>query len=260
VIADLGGTVLRVSPADPRDRRELAVAGAPQSVAAEGDSVWVVSIEGPRSFLVQLDVRTGRRLGRVAIDGYASYVAVGAGGVWLADLHDGGLTRFDPRTQKRTAFVPTVPPQGIAANDRWVWLRAGAKVTQRDANGRLLNQVGGLSPTLGDESQRTMLADAEGVWVVGSSDGLLYRIERGRVVKRIAVGDTAGVIAGSGSTVWVSASPGVDRYELVRVDADEGKVTGRVSIGRNLPQAIVPIGKNVWVVTSGGSLLRVSEG
>ena len=260
VIADLGGSVVRVSPADPRERNQLAAAGAPQSIAADGDSVWVVSNEAPRSFLEQLDARTGQRLARVAIDGYASYVAVGAGGVWVADLHEGGLTRFDPRTSKPTTSVPTAPPDGIAANDRWVWVRAQATLTQRDADGRVLSRVGGLSPTLGDESQKTMLADAEGVWVVGSSDGLLYRIERGRVTKRITVGGTAGTIAGRGSTLWVTTSPGVDRYELVRVDADEGKVTGRVAIGRFAPQAIVPIGDDVWVVTGAGTLMRVATG
>ena len=80
------------------------------------------------------------------------------------------------------------------------------------------------------------------------------------MVRRLTVGDTAGVIAGSGSTIWVSASPGVDRYELVRIDAEDRKVTGRVSIGRYSPQAIVPVGKEVWVVTSAGDLLRVGEG
>ena len=97
----------------------------------------------------------------------------------------------------------------------------------------MVSRVRGISPTLGDESQRTLLADADGAWVVGSADGLLYRIEGGRVVQRVTLGETAGVIAGSGSTLWVSASPGVDRYELVRVDADEGKVTGRVRLGRH---------------------------
>ena len=58
----------------------------------------------------------------------------------------------------------------------------------------------------------------------------------------------------------MSASPDVDRYELVRVDAEEGKVTGRVSVGSQIPQAIVPLGEHVCVVTSGGNLLKVTPG
>ena len=222
-------------------------------MAADGDTVWVVSGDAAhRSFLVQLDARTGRRLARVPIDGYASFVAVGAGGVWLAaDLHTGGLARIDPRTHRRTAGHPEGRRRGPRGHGA---LGVGARRRDGDPAGRraarVVSRVGGISPTLGDESQRTMLADAEGAWVVGQPDGILYRIERGRVVRRIALGETAGAIAGSGSTVWVSASPGVDRNELVRVDADDGKVTGRVSLGSHMPQAIVPLGKQVWVITS----------
>ena len=76
VVADLSGRIVRVSPADPRARRGL-VGGQPQSVAADGDSIWVVSNEAPRSYLLQLDGRTGRRLASVPMEGFQSYVAVG---------------------------------------------------------------------------------------------------------------------------------------------------------------------------------------
>ncbi len=33
------------------------------------------------------------------------------------------------------------------------------------------------------------------------------------------------------------------------MDPDEGTVTGRVSIGRVQPQTIVPVGKELWVIT-----------
>ena len=76
----------------------------------------------------------------------------------------------------------------------------------------------------------------------------------------MALGETAGVIAGQGSTVWVSASPEADRYTLLRVDAQEREVTARVDLGRFAPQAIVPIGDDVWVVTGDGRLMRFSQG
>jgi hypothetical protein len=265
-IADFGGTVIEVSPSDPGDRRELEVGGTPNSIAVDGTSVWVTSGASlkdlNRSYLVQLDARTGRRLARVPLqDRYASHLAVGAGGVWMAaDLHAGGLARFDPLTHRQTAYVPRVEVEGVAATDRALWTRAGETVTQWDAAGRVIHRVDGVSPSLGDESQRTLLADADGAWVVGQSDGRLYRVVGGHVVNRVEVGETAGAIAGRGSTVWVGASPDSDRWELVRVDAREGEVTGRVDIGRFAPQAIVPLGDDVWVVTKSGALLQVSQG
>jgi DNA-binding beta-propeller fold protein YncE len=263
VIADLDGRLVRLSPADPRNRNDLEVGGSPTSIAADGGTVWVTSVSSlrdlNRSYLVQLDTGSGRRLARVPLDGYASHVAVGAGGVWLsADLHAGGLARFDPRTGERTAFVPSGVVEGLAVSDRAVWTRSRDVVRQYDAAGRVLNRVAGIPPTLGEESQRTMVADAHGAWVVGQGDGRLYRIEGGHVVKRVGVGESAGVIARTGAAVWVSASPAIDRYELVRIDPDEGKVTGRVDLGRHrMPQAIVPVGEKLWVITSAGEALLV---
>jgi hypothetical protein len=264
-IVDLNGSLLRVDPDAPGERREFGVGGTPSSIAAEGASAWVTSIASLKdlnqSYLVELDVRTGRRLARVPLNGYASHVAVGAGGVWLAaDLHAGGLARHDPDTGRRTLSVPRVEVQGVAATDRSVWTRAGDTVTQWDAAGRVTNRVSGISPAAGDDSQHTLLADADGAWVVGQAHGTLYRIEHGRVVRRMELGETAGVIAGQGSTLWVSASPEVDRYSLVRIDAHEREVTARLDLGRFPPQAIVPIGKDVWVVTGVGTLMRVSQG
>jgi hypothetical protein len=261
VLADLDGSLRRIDPDDPRDRSRLEVGGEPNSVAADGAWAWVATVDSDdldHSQLVRVDARNGRRIARVPLDGYASHVTVGAGGVWLAaDLHSGGLARFDPRTLERTVYVPRVEVRGVAATDRSVWTRAADTVTQWDAAGHVLNRIGGIAPMLGDDGEHTLLADADGAWVVGQSHGLLYRIERGRVVQRLELGETAGVIAGHGSTVWVTASQRVDRYEVVRIDADERKVTGRIDVGRFAPQAIVPIGDDLWVVTDVGGLLRV---
>jgi hypothetical protein len=105
-----------------------------------------------------------------------------------------------------------------------------------------------------------MLADDDGAWVVGQSDGLLYRIESGRVVKRVQVGALAGAIARTHPAVWATAMVGGSRFQLVRVDPDDGTVTGRVGLGSAQPQTIVPVGKQVWVITVRGDVVRVSQG
>jgi hypothetical protein len=126
--------------------------------------------------------------------------------------------------------------------------------------GRILNRVRGISSANVSPSQRTLVPDPDGAWVVSSSDGLVLRVEGGRVVRRIAVGATAGVLARIGSALWVSASPGVDRFELVRVDSDGGKVTQRIGFGFDVPRTLVPVGKDLWVITTGGEAKLVSPG
>jgi hypothetical protein len=132
-------------------------------------------------------------------------------------------------------------------------------VTQRDDRGRVVNRVRHIARGTGFDGQRSIAADADGAWVVGQSAGLLYRIESGRVVKRVRVGTFAGAIARTRSAVWVTAGVAADRFELVRVDPD-GTVTGRVAIGNAQPQTIVPIGKQIWVITQSGDVIRVSQG
>jgi hypothetical protein len=95
--------------------------------------------------------------------------------------------------------------------------------------------------------------------VVGQGAGLLYRIENGQVAKRLRVGGQAGAIARTRSAVWVTAESN-GHYQLVRVDPDAGTVTGGVPLGADMPQTIVPVGKQVWVITEMGDVIRVSQG
>ena len=140
-----------------------------------------------------------------------------------------------------------------------MWARRGLTVTERDERGRVVNRVRHISPTVGIQGQRTMVADDDGAWVVGQSDGLLYRIEGGRVVKQLQVGALSGVIARSRSALWVTAL-NAHRWELLRVDPDDGAVTGRVAVGDIEPQPIVPVGDQVWVITPRGAIMRFSQG
>jgi hypothetical protein len=89
----------------------------------------------------------------------------------------------------------------------------------------------------------------------------LARIERGRVTQRITVGTRADYVARVGASIWMAASQGgYDGFELVRVDPDEGKVVQRVRLGHDEPRTLVPVGKDLWVITNGGEAKLVSPG
>ena len=47
-------------------------------------------------------------------------------------------------------------------------------------------------------------------------------------------------------------------FELVGVDSERGEVTARVRVGGAAPEAIVPVGRRLWVVTTGGDALLVN--
>jgi hypothetical protein len=271
-VADYGGQLLQIDPQTLERRRIATTAdGAlPVSLAEHGNAVWAIVVHPgpghPHSTLLKLDAQSGQRLAAVPLADESGAIAVGAGGIWRVmtvrtrqSLHAGAVERIDPRTGRRTAGFHG-DSQAIAASDRFVWTRNGETVTQRDERGGVVNRVRGISPAVGFEDQRSMLADDDGAWVVGQSDGLLYRIENGRVVRRLRVGQLAGAIARTRSALWVTAMVAADRFELVRVDPDDGTVTGRVAIGSEQPQTIVPVGKQVWVITETGAVVRVSQG
>ena len=145
---------------------------------------------------------------------------------------------------------------------RSVWTREFESVIEIDGgSGRVVSRVRRGLPPLHYDTQRSLLADRDGVWVVGPTEGVLVRIERGRVTQRIAVGTAADHVARVGASIWVAASQGGDNgFELARIDPDEGKVVQRVALGYDEPRTLVPVGKDLWVITSGGEAKLVSPG
>ncbi|MDP9293005.1 MAG: hypothetical protein M3O90_01045, partial [Actinomycetota bacterium] len=263
-IAEFEGRVLRLDPVTRRVRARIPVVGTPVSVAVARGAVWVMSVDdipagASRSHLYELDARTGRILDRVAVNGWAGAIAAGAGGLWLIpSIHRGDVERIALDSHLRTAFVPKLAAQDLAVAGQSVWTRRTDNVLEIDAtSARVVSRVRGTSSI--NSSGRTLLPDRDGVWALVTADGLLLRVEGGRVVRRIAVGATAGVLARAGSAVWVSASRGpAGGNELVRIDPDDGKVVQRLDFGYDVPQTLVPVGKDLWVITSGGEAKLVS--
>jgi len=270
VIADDDGSVAAVSPRDPQRRVELPVGGAPLSLVADGASVWVVTQAptiprgtrvtdqaGPAlTHLVRVDPRRGRLLARVPVRDVGDAVRAGAPGAGLP-AYLGRVSRLEGELPPG-ARVPVRFDEELVLGARSAWVRRGDAVFQVDEGGRTLSRTRGLAPALSLPSQRSILPDARGAWVVGQVGGGLQRIERGRVVWRVDVGDSAGVLARAGGTVWVSATRSPGSFELVGVDGERGEVTARVPVGGAAPEAIVPVGERLWVVTAGGDALLVN--
>jgi hypothetical protein len=272
VVADDDGSVAAVAPGDPGRRVELPVGGGALSLVADGAAVWVVTQaptiprgtrvsdrEGPAlTHLVKVDPRRGRVLAGVPVRDLGDAVRAGAPGARL------------PAYLGRVSGLEGELPPGARTALRWeeelvlgersAWVRRGDAVLEFDGAGRPLGRTRGLSPAVSLPSRRSILPDARGAWVVGQAGGGLQRVERGRVAWRVDVGDTAGVAARAGGTVWIAATRAPGHFELVGVDGERGEVTARVRLGRAEPAAIVPAGRRLWVVTEGGEALLVNPG
>ena len=262
VVADYDGSLYSVPTADPTARRRFGFGTrAPVSITAVGGAVWVTTPDRfpkdgtnrpPHHELLKADPRSGRLLARVPLESIGDALRAGATGVWLPGYLEVGSRAPRQGAQHADALGDLV------VGRRSAWTRTGDTVFELDSRGRIVRKVSGVADAFALATAHTIAPDKDGAWVVGQASGVLYRIEGERVTQRVTVGVTAGVLAIAGSSVWVSAIESPGEYELVRVDRDSGRITGRVRLGRAAPQVIAPAGDRLWVLTSGGDAMLIN--
>jgi YVTN family beta-propeller protein len=155
----------------------------------------------------------------VAVGRHPTAVAVGEGGVWVANSESGTVTRLDPATGK---FVDTIgvgaDPNDIAVGLGSVWVADGndGTVTQIDPS---LNQVGSTIPsggqsTIAPDPVFYVAVDSSYVWATRGSR--LLRIDPHTLHAQVwaKVGSPTGLATGGGY-VWVTTGSG----NLLRIDS-----------------------------------------
>jgi YVTN family beta-propeller protein len=161
-----GGRLLRIDPRRKRVVAGIALPARPVAVAADAAGAWVATAEG------QVLLVSGRR-NRVAatIDaggplGFSQTIAVGAGGVWLADPFDEQVVRIDPRTRRVMARIPAGAATTLAVAGDDVWALSSLGLLRIDpAHDRVVATAS--DPDL--RRARLVAAGAGAVWTAGWS-------------------------------------------------------------------------------------------
>jgi hypothetical protein len=96
------------------------------------------------------------------------------------------------------------------------------------------------------------------MWVAGGNAGNVVRVQGGRIVRRIRVGEGVVGVAPTGDALWVSFSAGAlgRDHRLVSIDAETGRQTGTLDLGSSRPRAC-SAGDDLWVVTLDGIAMLV---
>ena len=139
----LGGALLRPAlPARPdrrpgreQHRSEPGQARPVSRSIRSGGAVWVTG--GDANTVTRIDP-TGL-LTPIAVGHGPGGIAVGAGGVWVADTLDDAVVRIDPATRAVTTTIPVGrSPAGVAVGDGSVWVAnsGDGTVTRIDPSGR----------------------------------------------------------------------------------------------------------------------------
>jgi streptogramin lyase len=154
-------------------------------------------------------------------------VAVGDGGVWLADYERNQVVEIDPNSGKPKGDPVRVSesPTSIAVGEGYVWVASSSNnVLQRidpDAH-----EVSGTAIELGIGGGDVAVGEGS-VWVSNSSDDEILRVDpkKNRVASTISVPSGVGddIAVGEGY-VWVTG----ESFEpsLTRIDAKSGRVAG----------------------------------
>jgi streptogramin lyase/tRNA A-37 threonylcarbamoyl transferase component Bud32 len=125
---DLGGNLVVKIDTEAEEvvgRARVAVGEFVTEIAVGEGSIWFTDWQREET-LSRLDPKTMKVTGRVDVSGDDA-LAVGAGGVWLADIEAGTLTRVDPKTLEVAKRIELFEPPFLAsvdvtADDEHVWV------------------------------------------------------------------------------------------------------------------------------------------
>jgi streptogramin lyase len=111
-------SVVRIDPTGPRVEEVLPISA--HSIAARGDTAWVVSDGGRRLYKVKPNPI--RRVQTITTGEDPDGVAVGAGAVWVANHGEDTVLRLDLRTHKTSYIHVPDGPAKIAVRGNVVWV------------------------------------------------------------------------------------------------------------------------------------------
>jgi DNA-binding beta-propeller fold protein YncE len=174
--------LIRIDPAANRVTARIAVRGDPFAVATDPGAVWVATAQGP---VERVDRATNQVVAVISAGGPlggAQAIAVGHGGIWLADPGDSVVLRIDPATNRTIARIPVAGANHLAVDGSGIWVVSGyeAALVQVDpATNRPVSTV----PVRYLRDLKGVTAGAGSVWT--TSGTTVTRIDPSRVTRRI---------------------------------------------------------------------------
>jgi hypothetical protein len=266
-IADFEGRLVEVDPSRRRIVRRVELSDSAEAVGVGGSDVWVRLSVRDAGAVLRVDAPSGHVTGRVPV-GDGEGIAVGTRAVWVTRRFNTaeGIDEIDRARARVVRRIGIRNADGaVEAGGRlWVAVQEGTIVEVDAVTGRVIRRWPALAPSRGAPGGG-LVADARGLWVVSSSRGEILRIEDGRVVRRIPVTLTSRLqplLARTGSGLWLAAGAAETSFKpppnvLQRLDPRSGRVTGRVTLGRQQPVALVPVRGDLVVVTAQGRVIVV---
>jgi DNA-binding SARP family transcriptional activator len=252
----------------------IPLPGRPTGIAAAHGTAYVVTVESPA--LTVVDARSRSRSRTVPLAMTPSAVAIGEGGVWVADARRGLVVRLPPgygEITARIAYRRTIPrrpnaggfrldPTSLAAGAGAVWLTDGsARLRRVDPRTRRVTSIAAPRPLDG------VTVGAGAVWAFSARHATVVRVDprSNAVTDSIRIVTRGGAeapfpvgIAATADAVWVLNG---NTATVTRIDPQQRGVTDTIAIGVDrIPSDIAAAGRTVWIANFDGSLSRIDPG
>lgn len=201
-----------VRPSPPAGLQRVPIGASVDAIATGPRGVWVLGGRRESTVLIQLEGRTGRRLGRVRFNGRLhGFLAVGRHSVWVASRTKRLLYRIDPRTYRTTDRFPLAgEPEGIVLGHGSIWLSNA----ERDTVLRLDHRGSEIGRITVPDSPGPLRTGAGGIWVGSRFGGAVHRIDPRQDRVDVSFPDHALATVTSGS-VWMTG-PGPPNEQIKR--------------------------------------------
>ena len=262
--------VVRIDPSRRRVIARIPLRHSAEDLAVGEGSVWVRGETGDGVTGIS---RIDPAANRVAADFEARYgggLAVAAGLLWSPRRNDPthSLDQLSPATGRLVRETALQQVVGIAAAGGQVWTVGGSGMVARtDARtGEIKHRWPALVPGIAPYGDATeaLVADRRGVWLADADAGRLLRLEGDKITRSLrireppAIGDTTPILAAAGDDLWLVTRDDPRGSSMDRLDADTGKVTATVDLGKHYPRALVPSRAGLWVVAGDGTVVLVA--
>jgi DNA-binding beta-propeller fold protein YncE len=160
------GRLLQVDPRRKRVVADIPLPATPVAVAADSSAAWVATAGGQVLQVSQKRQRVTATIDAGGPLGFSQIIAVGPGGVWLADPFDEQIVRIDPRSRRVMARIPAGAATTLAATRDAVWALSSLGLVRVDP---ARDRVAAIAPDPDLRRARLLAAGAGAVWTAGWS-------------------------------------------------------------------------------------------
>jgi virginiamycin B lyase len=195
----------------------------------------------------------------IPIAGTPDWIAIGDS-VWISDYAENSITRIDPKTNQIAAVLHVgrgpCAAHTLAFGSLWVPLCGDNKVVRVDPE---TNQVTATIPTTIANSDGTIAASADSIWLMTDEKGTLIRINASTnaIIATIHIAPGSYDIAAGEEGIWVSNAK---ESIVTRVDPATNMPVATISLGAGKMPLVIAAGEGgVWTFNQGdGTISRIN--